>query len=65
MVARYDSKLARGTWRVRAVTESKVWSERLASGETVFRYEAAVETYIGDEPFEKHRVEGTIPRRWV
>ncbi len=65
MVARYDSKLARGTWRVRAVTESKVWSERLASGQTVFRYEAAVETYIGDEPFEKHRVEGTIPRRWV
>jgi putative CocE/NonD family hydrolase len=65
MVARYDSKLARGTWRVRAVTESKVWSERQASGQTVFRYEAAVQTYIGDEPFESHRVEGTIPRRWI
>jgi putative CocE/NonD family hydrolase len=65
MIARYDSKLARGNWRVRAVTESKVWSERLPSGETAFRYEAKVDTFIGDTPFESHSVEGTIPRRWV
>jgi uncharacterized protein len=63
--ARYVSKLERGAWRVRAVTNSKVWSERLASGETAFRYEASIETFIGDEPFEKRRVEGTIPRIWV
>jgi hypothetical protein len=65
MIARYDSRLARGDWRVRAVATSTVWSERLPSGETAFRYEAVVETFIGDEPFETHRVEGTIPRRWV
>jgi hypothetical protein len=65
MVARYDSKLARGDWRVRAVATCTVWSERVPSGETVFRYEAAVETFIGDEPFERRNVEGLIPRRWV
>jgi len=65
MVARYDSKLARGDWRVRAVTTSTVWSQRLPDGGTAFRYEATVDTYIGDEPFERARVEGTIPRRWV
>jgi uncharacterized protein len=65
MIARYDSKLARGNWRVRAVATSKVWSERLPSGEIAFRYEAEVETFHGDEPFEYRKVEGTIPRRWV
>jgi len=65
MVARYDSQLARGDWRVRAVTTSTVWSERLPDGGSAFRYEATVDTYIGDEPFEQTRVEGTIPRRWV
>ena len=65
MIARYDSKLARGAWRVRAVTTSTVWSERLAYGQPAFRYEATVETFIGDEPFEQTRVEGTIPRRWI
>ena len=65
MSTRYESKLERGDWRVRAVTRTRVWSERRSSGETQFRYTAEVETFVGDEPFEHRRVEGSIPRRWV
>lgn len=65
MQARYESKLERGAWRVRAVTHSRVWTERSPDGGYAFRYEADVETYVGDEPFESNRVTGSIPRRWV
>ncbi|HEY1654817.1 MAG TPA: CocE/NonD family hydrolase, partial [Candidatus Tumulicola sp.] len=60
----YDSKLERGNWRVRAVTKTRVWCRRPAGG-TEFRYEADVETFVGDRPFERRHVEGAIPRRWV
>ena len=63
--SRYESSLTRGDWHVRAVTNAKVWTERQPSGEAAFRYEASVETFVGNEPFERRRVEGTIPRRWV
>lgn len=65
MTARYESKLERGDWRVRAVTQTRVWSERAPSGEAAFRYTADVETFVGDQPFERRHVEGSIPRLWV
>jgi hypothetical protein len=65
MTTRYESKLERGAWRVRAVTQTRVWSEHLASGEPAFRYSADVETFVGERPFERRHVEGSIPRRWV
>jgi uncharacterized protein len=65
MTTRYESKLERGQWRVRAVTQTRVWGERLSSGEPIFRYSAAVETFVGDEPFEQRQVDGSIPRFWV
>jgi predicted acyl esterase len=65
MSTRYESKLERGDWRVRAVTQTRVWSERRPSGEAEFRYEADVETFVGDQAFERRRITGSIPRRWV
>jgi hypothetical protein len=62
---RSDSTLARGDWEVRAVTATRVWSEKLPEGRVVFRYEASVETFENDRPFEAKRVGGTIPRRWI
>ena len=62
---RYASTLARGDWRATAITHTRVWTEQAPSGEFVFRYEASVETLIGDEPFAQRRVTGSIPRRWV
>jgi uncharacterized protein len=62
---RYDSTLARGGWKVRAVTHSRVWSERTWRAEPVFRYEARVQTYLNGRRFESKRIRGTIPRRWV
>lgn len=50
-------------WRIRTETKTKVWSERDKSGEYVFRYEATVQTFIGDDqPFEQKTVEGSVPR---
>jgi hypothetical protein len=62
---RSDSTLARGEWRVRAVTATRVWSERAAQDRVVFRYEASVETFVNDQPFEDKRVDGAIARRWI
>jgi hypothetical protein len=42
-----------------------VWNERPAPDQVVFRYEASVETFVNDQPFEEKRVDGTIPRRWI
>ena len=62
---RSASTLTRRDWHARAVTGTRVWSEKTPAGEIVFRYEAEVQTFIGDTPFEDKRVAGTIPRRWV
>lgn len=61
----YETTLERGDWQVRVVTDTRVWSEDTPSEGPVFRYTADVQGFIGDEPFERNRVEGTIPRRWV
>jgi hypothetical protein len=57
-------------WRIRTETTTEIWSERDETGEYVFRYEATVQTFIGDdqgndEPFEEKTVEGSVPRLWV
>lgn len=40
-------------------------TEEVAPGETVFRYEAHAQAFIGDELFEEKHVTGVIPRRRV
>lgn len=65
MSTRYDSRLERGTWRVRAVTRTRVWSDRAPAGGAQFRYAAEVETFDGDRPFRRRRIAGAIPRRYV
>jgi uncharacterized protein len=62
---RSDSTLARGDWKIRAVTATRVWSEGVGLDRVVFRYEASVETFVNDQPFVEKRVDGTIPRRWI
>ena len=61
----YETALERGDWKVRVVTDTRVWSEQSPSDGPVFRYAADVRGFIGDEVFEANHVEGTIPRRWV
>jgi uncharacterized protein len=62
--SRYDSRLRRGSWDVRAVTTTNIWSD--ASGaQSEFRYSATVEAYIGSRPFARRSVDGRIPRRWI
>ena len=61
----YETTLERGDWKVKVVTDTRVWSEDTPSGGPVFRYSADVHGFIGDEPFEQNHLEGTIPRRWV
>jgi uncharacterized protein len=65
MTTRYESRLARGSWSVRAVTTTRVWSEPTPAGGSEFRYTAEVETFEGEQPFERRRVAGSIPRIWV
>ena len=54
-------------WQVRALRQpgTRLWSEKSPAGHLVFRYNASVQSFIADQPFEEQRVEGTIPRRWV
>jgi predicted acyl esterase len=57
-------------WRIRAETTSEVWTERDDTGEYVFRYQAKLQTFIGDDqgedqPFEEKTAEGSVPRSWV
>ena len=57
-------------WRIRTETTTEVWSERDETGGYVFKYEATVRTFIGDDqgkdqPFEEKTVEGSVPRSWV
>jgi hypothetical protein len=64
-IHRSDSTLARGTWKIRAVTATLVWSERLAPDQVVFRYEASVEdlrerSAVRGEARRRHG-----PRRWI
>jgi len=61
----YETTLERDDWRVKVVTDTRVWSEDTGPGGPVFRYTADVQGFIGDEPFEQRHVEGTIPRLWV
>lgn len=62
---RFESILERGNWKARSVTETRIWSEKISSDQIFFQYEASVETFINDEPFEKRRISGDIPRMWV
>jgi hypothetical protein len=62
---RSDSTLARGDWKERAVTATRVWSEKSPQNEIVLRYEASVEPFVNDQPFEAKRIDGAIPRRWI
>jgi hypothetical protein len=52
-----ESTLARGAWKVRAVIATRIWSERLAPDQVVFRYERPA--------VRGEAVEGRISRRWV
>jgi hypothetical protein len=62
--SRYDSRLRRGDWDVRAVASTRIWSDS-AGLEPEFRYHAEVDTYVGDTPFVRREIEGRIPRRWI
>jgi predicted acyl esterase len=62
---RSEARLERGDWKVRVITSTRLWSEKSPAGHLVFRYNASVQSFIADQPFEEQRVEGTIPRRWV
>ena len=59
------SKLERGQWKVAATTSTRIWSEKTRAGEAILRYEAEAQAFIGEAPFEKRRVEGTIPYHWI
>jgi uncharacterized protein len=61
---RYDSRLRRRDWNVRALAATRVWSDAGGS-RPEFRYRATVETYVDDRAFVRREVEGRIPRRWV
>ncbi len=60
----YETSLARGDWKVKVVTDTRVWSESTLEG-PMFKYEADIHAFIGDQPFEDTHVQGAIPRRWV
>jgi hypothetical protein len=62
--SRYDSRLRRGGWDVRAVASTRIWSDGGASAPE-FRYRAEVDTYVGDTPFVRREIEGRIPRHWI
>ncbi len=62
--SRYDSRLRRGGWDVRAVASTRIWSDGDASAPE-FRYRAEVDTYVGDTPFVRREIEGRIPRHWI
>jgi putative CocE/NonD family hydrolase len=61
---RYDSRLRRRDWNVRALTATRVWSDAGGS-RPEFHYRATVETYVDDRAFVRREVEGRIPRRWI
>jgi predicted acyl esterase len=61
---RYDSRLRRRNWNVRALTTTRVWSDH-EGGHPEFHYRATVETFIDDREFARREVEGRIPRRWI
>jgi len=57
-------------WRIRTETTTEVRSERDEADRYVFRYEATVRTFIGDDrgedqPFAEKTVQGSVPRLWV
>lgn len=63
-----ETSLARGDWKVKVVTDTRVWSEAVGqdpSDGAMFRYVADIHTFIGDQPFENAHVQGAIPRLWV
>jgi predicted acyl esterase len=59
------SILSRGDWKARAVNEARMWSEKTATGEVVFRYDAHARAFDGDHLLEEKHVEGAIPRQWI
>jgi hypothetical protein len=59
------SILSRGDWKARALTTTRMWSEKTAAREVVFRYEAQAQAFDGDRLLEEKRVEGTLPRQWI
>lgn len=57
-------------WRTHSETTTRVWSEKPAGGQAVFRYAATMRAYVGTadggkELFEEKSVAGTISREWV
>ena len=62
--SRYDSRLQRGSWDVRAVTATEVRAAGTPS-HPEFRYRATIDAYSGGVPFAHREIEGRIPRRWV
>jgi uncharacterized protein len=59
------STFSRDDWKARAVTQTRLWSERIENGEVVFKYEASARAFAGDRLLENKRVEGSIRRQWI
>jgi hypothetical protein len=60
-----ESTFSRGSWKARSVTHSRLWSEKINSGEVVFKYQASAQAFDGDRLLAENRVERTIPRQWI
>jgi len=61
----YETTLGRGEWKIKAVTDTRVWSERDPTGQVVFRYGATAQTFLNGKPFKNKRVTGRVIRRWI
>jgi hypothetical protein len=59
------SILSRGEWKARALTTTRMWSEKTVTGDAVFRYEALAWAFDGDRLLEEKHLKGTIPRQWI
>jgi hypothetical protein len=56
---------ARGDWKARTETQTRVWSETVPPDKVVFRYEAHARAFADDKPLAEKHVAGAIARRWV
>jgi putative CocE/NonD family hydrolase len=59
------SILSRRDWKTRAVTQTRLWCEKMNADQVVFRYEAHIKAFSDDRLLEEKHIEGVIPRRWV
>jgi putative CocE/NonD family hydrolase len=60
-----ESIFSRGPWKARCLTLSRLWSEKINTGEVVFKYQASVQAFAEDRLLAENRDEGTIPRQWI